>query len=87
MEPMGREWFSPFCDQAFKPEPEWDLTPCFQSTSVASVPIIILILAGSVQFIELLARYRAGDRPEKGGIAAYRFKLVRPLGLNLPAPD
>lgn len=77
MDLVAREWYSPLCDSAFKPDPEWDLTACFQTTTVASIPIIILISAGLLEFIELQAKYRAGARPEKGGVAAYRVKLVR----------
>lgn len=75
---LTRDWISPFCDDAFRPEPEWDLTPCFQTTTLQSLPVLILLSVGGIEFYELASRWRSGDRPEKGGIAAYRIKLVCP---------
>lgn len=70
-----RDWYNPLCNHAYDVE-RWDLTVCFQTTTLALLPILVLFLSGSTEFFSVWAAYTSGNRPEKGGVAAYRLKLV-----------
>ncbi|KAK4704436.1 hypothetical protein P7C70_g1781, partial [Phenoliferia sp. Uapishka_3] len=80
--PPPNPWWNHFCpDTPPFSTTNWDLSPCLQSTLVASVPPALLFIVGGSAFPNLLRRFNAGDRPEKGGIGAYRVKVVGALGL------
>ncbi|BGP13132.1 hypothetical protein JCM10213v2_001051 [Rhodosporidiobolus nylandii] len=74
----GTEWYNPFCpSRAYDPD-TWDLAPCFQATSVAALPVVLLAVAGGAQFPGLWTRYKAGQRERlsKEGKAVYGLKLA-----------
>lgn len=72
----ANEWFNPFCSGSAFSTSRFDLSPCFQTTIIGSIPIVILALAGGLEFYDLYPKWRRGDRPERGGKAAFRIKVV-----------
>lgn len=72
-------WWNAACSQPPFATDSWDLSPCFQQTTLSLVPLVLLAVVGGLAFPSLATRYRNGDHPEKGGKGAYSVKLVRVL--------
>ncbi|GAA6062217.1 hypothetical protein JCM10212_006452 [Sporobolomyces blumeae] len=70
-------WYAPGCERAIDPV-NWDFTPCFESTTLAAAPVVVLFLSGAVALPELSKRYRAGRTYglSSQGRAAYGVKRV-----------
>lgn len=75
---MGRSVVNPFCGSVYD-EVRWDFSECYSNTVLVIVPAILLFVLGGLAFPSLYRRYKAGERPEKGGKAAYKLKIVRLL--------
>ena len=72
-------WWDPFCSTAPHDPVRFDLSSCFEDSTLALVPVAVLAL-GAAASVKIVKRYLAGERPEKGGKGAYAIKLVSWLG-------
>ena len=68
-------WWDPFCHAAPYDPLRFDLSACFEDSTLALVPVVILA-AGAAGSSRLVRQYLQGERPEKGGQGAYAVKLV-----------
>jgi hypothetical protein len=73
---MANPWWNPACSSSPYSADTWDLTPCFQATTLSLVPFAVLGIVGSLAFPSLAYRYKNNDKPEKGGKSAYGVKIV-----------
>lgn len=76
------ELYNPFCSEPAFSKVNWDLSVCFQKTSIAAFPILVLVSFGLVELFPLLRQRQAGIVLEKGGAGAFTTKLVRPKSLH-----
>lgn len=72
----GGEYYNPFCSEPPFSSVTFDLSPCFQTTVVAAIPILVLVAFGLVEVFPLLRQRQAGIVLEKGGVDAFATKLV-----------
>lgn len=72
----GGEYYTPFCSEPPFSTETFDLSLCFQKTVVAAIPILVLVAFGLVEVFPLLRQRQAGIVLEKGGVGAFRTKLV-----------
>ncbi|SCV73559.1 BQ2448_7485 [Microbotryum intermedium] len=68
-------WWSPVCSDPPFSADDWDLSPCVES-ELSLIPVLVLALIGGLVFPRLWRLYRAGERYERGGRAAYTLKQV-----------
>ncbi|GAA5971441.1 hypothetical protein JCM11641_008352 [Rhodosporidiobolus odoratus] len=70
-------WYNPFCPNPPFDTDTWDLSPCFQQSTLALLPTLLLALVGGSAFPKLWSRYKRGEteRLPTAGKAAYAAKL------------
>ncbi|GAA5830776.1 hypothetical protein JCM5353_002363 [Sporobolomyces roseus] len=69
-------WYAPGCERVVD-SINWDFTPCFEQTTLDSIPHLILILSGGYAFPRVWRKYKRGrhETLSRQGKAAYGIKL------------
>lgn len=77
MEAVREPFYNPFCKHVFAAEPRFDFTNCFETTTINSIPILILLVVGGASLSTLVKKFSSGNKPESGkGAHAYISKIV-----------
>lgn len=74
---MRTPWWNGACHGSPWDSTDWDLSPCFEVTTLSLVPVLILAIFGGLEFPKLATRFKNDDNlPQKGGKPALATKLV-----------